>query len=67
MTSDDTTRNVPDVPFRPRGLGMAMLFRCGRCCSPSATLGRGMRHVAGLRTYVCKACKDEIDAKRVAP
>jgi len=64
MTSDETTRQAPDVPFRHRGLGMAMRFRCGSCSNPSDTEGRGLRHIAGLRTYVCKRCKDRIDARR---
>ena len=64
MTSDETTRTAPDVTFQPRGLGHIMRFRCGRCSHPSDTAGRGLRHVDGLRTYVCKACKVKIDANR---
>lgn len=64
MTSDETTRAAPDVPFKPRGLGLAMLFRCAACSNPSSTLGRGLRRVNGLRTYVCKACKEAIDARK---
>ena len=64
VTSDETTRSAPDVTFQPRGLGHIMRFRCGLCANPSDTAGRGLRHVAGLRTYVCKACKAKIDAMR---
>ena len=64
MNSDETTRQAPDVPFRHRGLGMAMRFRCEACAKPSDTTGRGLRHVNGLRTYVCRACKEKIDQRR---
>jgi len=63
-SSDETTRTAPDVTFKPRGGGLAMRFRCCRCSNPSDAAGRGLRLVAGLRTYVCKACKQEIDARR---
>lgn len=66
MTSDETTRQAPGESFRHRGLGMAMRFRCGACSKPSDTNGRRLRHVSGLRTYVCKACAAGIDSRRKA-
>lgn len=67
MTSDETTRTAPDAPYRPRGAGMTIGFKCGKCFADGCNkLGSGMRHVNGLRTYVCKACKEKIDARRKA-
>ena len=64
MTSDETTRTAPDVTFRHTGTGFLMRFRCARCAQTRDCAGRGLRHVNGLRTYVCAACKGKIDARR---
>lgn len=60
----DRLRTTPDVPFRHVGVGMHMGFGCGQCGKPSQMAGRGLRHVRGLRTWVCAGCKARIDAVR---
>jgi hypothetical protein len=57
MTSDDTRRGA-DRPWRQVGVGTVARFRCGDCDRPSSTLGRKLKMVRGLRTWVCKGCAE---------
>jgi len=57
MTSrSDTAKRPADVPWKPVGAGLAPQFRCGACDKPSSPAGRKLKHVLGLRTYVCARC-----------
>jgi hypothetical protein len=60
----DNTKRPMERPFAIRGIGATLRFRCGKCDQPRDVLGSGFRKVWGLRTKICTACKDEIDARR---
>lgn len=36
--------------------GLTSLFQCGKCSKRGATLGRKLKRVRGMRTWVCAAC-----------
>ena len=38
------------------GLGLATNFQCGKCSKRGTTIGRRLRYVRGMRTWVCLAC-----------
>lgn len=38
------------------GLGLTSLFQCGRCSRRGSTMGRRMRKVRGVKTWVCAQC-----------
>lgn len=52
----DRIRTTPDAPFRPVGMGMVSNFMCDACAKPKAVLGRKLRRLGGMRTWVCGAC-----------
>jgi hypothetical protein len=62
--SSDNARAPADTPWKPRGIGLAVRFRCAKCDQPAGRLGSGLRFVCGLRQAVCKPCKEAIDARR---
>lgn len=61
--ASDNARRSQDVRFLPAGSGLSVRFRCGRCDKASQMPGSATRAVAGLRTKVCAACKEALDAK----
>ena len=67
--SDYSTSSHPDVTNlrRDPGLGHSSGWACAKCQKPQFTqLGRGYRMHAGCKQWVCKGCKEAIDAKRKA-
>lgn len=49
----DRIRSTPDVPWKPRGVGHALTFRCDKCGQSHGTDGR--KKVRGLFWW-CKQC-----------
>lgn len=43
---------------------MTPQFMCAACAGKSSQRGSGIRLVRGMRSRVCKACKDRIDARK---
>ena len=66
MSSDDSMRQG-SPGYRQPGIGAWATFRCGKCDQKTANgAGNGMRKVRGLKTRVCKPCKEAIDARAAA-
>lgn len=63
MTGDTRTNAPADVPWRERGLGLAILTRtCGQCLKPRNTAGGSVRYVRGLvkKSFVCAPCVEKM-------
>jgi len=58
-TSENSTRCVEPKTFQP-GTGHHTKFLCGKCAKTREIIGRRIRFVRGLRTYVCAACAEAI-------
>lgn len=54
----DRIRSTPDVPWKPRGVGHALTFRCDKCGQSHGTDGR--KKVRGLFWW-CKQCVEAAD------
>lgn len=63
MNSDDARRG-PDRTYAPPGIGMTPQFMCAACAGKNSQRGSGIRVVRGMRSRVCKTCKDKIDARK---
>lgn len=46
--------------------GLTSLFQCGKCGKRGSTMGRRMRYVRGMRTWVCAACVQRAAEKAAA-
>lgn len=56
MTSDDN-KQAADIKWRNAGIGLASRWACGACGKPQyMMLGRKLRRVRGVRTWVCAGC-----------
>lgn len=58
-SADYSTRSAEPKTFQP-GAGHHTNFLCGKCSKTKETIGRRIRFVRGLRTYVCAACAEII-------
>lgn len=63
MSSDYSLR-APDRAYAAPGVGMTPQFMCAACAKKSGNLASGIRLVRGVRSRVCKACKERIDARK---
>lgn len=54
---ENSTRKAEPQTFQP-GVGHHTNFLCGRCAQTRETIGRRIRFVRGLRTYVCAGCAE---------
>lgn len=63
MSSDDSLR-APDRAYAAPGVGMTPQFMCAACAGKCSQRGSGIRLVRGMRSRVCKACKERIDARK---
>lgn len=59
MTHDDSTRSQGPRYTAP-GLGVNQLFRCGKCDKSRQMLGRRLRSVLGVRTWICGGCVPKV-------
>lgn len=62
MSGSDNSMRPGSPTFRQMGVGMAATFKCGDCDKSASTIGRRMRKVRGLRTYVCAGCVRKVAA-----
>jgi hypothetical protein len=63
MSRSDTVKAVPDVPFKPAGIGLEVRMRCGKCNQPMPNAGRKLQRHRGAKVWVGKCCQQVAGAR----